>query len=75
MWYRRQVVDCVDGVQAGKPVAQIAQELGVHPSTVERRLREVREAAAVSAEAEQLSNPCPLSGPNEGLGPSPPLYL
>lgn len=73
--YRRQVVEIVDGIEAGQSVAQIAQGLGVHPRTVERRLVDVRKAAAVSVEAEQLSGPCPPAGQNDGLGPDPPLYL
>jgi predicted ArsR family transcriptional regulator len=52
---RRQVVEIVNGVEAGQSVAQIAQELGVHASRVERRLADVRKAAAVSVEAEQLN--------------------
>jgi hypothetical protein len=73
--YRRQVVQIVDGIEAGQSVTQIAQELGVHASTVERRLVDVRKAAAVSLEAEQLSGPCPPAGQNDGLGPDPPLDL
>jgi hypothetical protein len=73
--YRRQVVEIVDGIEAGQTVAQIALGLGVHPRTVERRLVDIRKAAAVSAEAEQLSGPCPPAGQNDGLGPEPPLYL
>lgn len=55
------MVEIVNGVEAGQSVAQIAQELGVHAPTVERRLADVRKAAAVSVEAEQLSSSCPLA--------------
>jgi hypothetical protein len=73
--YRQQVTEIVDRVEAGQSAARIAQELGVSPSTVERRLAEVRKGALVSVEAEQLSNPCPSSGPNDGLGTNIPLDL
>jgi DNA-directed RNA polymerase specialized sigma24 family protein len=54
--YRAQVAEIVDRVEAEQSVAQIAEEMGIHPSTVERRLRDVRNAAVASAEAEQLSS-------------------
>jgi DNA-binding NarL/FixJ family response regulator len=73
--YGSQVAAIVDRVEAGQSVAQIAQELVVHTSTVERRLRDVRKAAVASAEAEQLSGTCPLGGLNEGPGPNDPLYI
>jgi hypothetical protein len=71
--YRNQVAEIVDRVEAGQSVAQIAQEMVIHTSTVERRLRDIREAATVSDEVAQLSNPCPLPGLNEGRGPRTPV--
>jgi hypothetical protein len=68
--YRSQVVEVVDRIEADQSVAQIAEEMGIDTSTVERRLRDVRKAAAVAAEAEQLSGPCPPSELNEGPVPS-----
>jgi hypothetical protein len=68
--YRSHVVEIVDRVEADQSVAQIAEEMMIDTSTVERRLRDVRGAAAVAAEAEQLSSPCPPSELNEGRGPN-----
>jgi hypothetical protein len=73
--YRSQVAEIVDRAEARQSIAQIAEELAIDPSTVERRLREVRRAANVAAEAEQLSGPCPPGEQNEGLGPQTPLEL
>jgi DNA-directed RNA polymerase specialized sigma24 family protein len=49
------VAEIVDRVEARQSIAQIAEEMAIDPSTVERRLRDVRKAANVAAEAEQLS--------------------
>jgi hypothetical protein len=39
--YRSQVVEIVDRIEAGESVAQVAEELHVHPSTGKRRLADV----------------------------------
>lgn len=57
----------MDRIEAEQSVAQIAEDLGVDPSTVERRLRDGRKAAAVAAEAEHLSGMCPPSGLNDKM--------
>jgi len=44
-WYRRELVDIVNGVSAGRTVAEIASGLGISISTVENRLVDLREAA------------------------------
>jgi hypothetical protein len=61
-WERRELVDIANGVKAGKTVAEIADELGVSVSTIERRLTDLREAVCGQKSAS-------LSGLNEGLGP------
>src|ERR1700722_14345587 len=57
-WERRRLVEFVDGVRDGKSVSQIALEAKVSAATVERGLREVRNAR-IAAEAEQLAKPRP----------------
>ncbi len=74
-WHRRELIGIVNGVKAGMTVAQIARELGCSASTVEHRLAEIRNAAVVAAEAEQLAIPCPASGQNEGLGTNAPVKV
>jgi hypothetical protein len=73
--YRSQAAEIVDRVEAGQSVAQIAEEMAIDASTVVRRLRDVRKAAAVAAEAEQLSGSCPPSEPFDYVGPQTPLEL
>jgi hypothetical protein len=53
-WHRRQLVEIVDAIKAGKSAAQIAKEMGVGRATIDRRLAEIRNAR-VNAEAEQLA--------------------
>jgi hypothetical protein len=43
--HRAQVTEVVDRIEAGQAVALIAEEMGLSPSTVERRLADVREVA------------------------------
>jgi hypothetical protein len=73
-WERRRLVEFVDGVRAGKPVAQIALEAKVSAATVESGLREVRNAR-VAAEAEQLANPSPHNELNDGRGTKTPVLI
>jgi hypothetical protein len=73
--YHSQVAEIVDRVEAGQSIAQIAEAMAIDPSTVVRRLRDLRQAAAVAAEAEQLSDPCPPSEPFDYAGSLPPLEL
>jgi hypothetical protein len=53
-WHRRQLVEIVDGIKAGKSATQIAVDMGVGRATIDRRLAEVRNAR-VNAEAEELA--------------------
>jgi hypothetical protein len=73
-WERRRLVEFVDGVRAGKAVAQIALEAKVSATTVERGLREVRNAR-IAAEAEQLANPSPHNELNDGRGTNIPVLI
>jgi transposase len=73
-WERRRLVEFVDGVRAGKAVAQIALEAKVSAATVERGLREVRNAR-IAAEAEQLASPGPENKLNDGRGTKLPVLI
>jgi hypothetical protein len=73
-WERRRLVEFVDGVRAGRPVAHIALEANVSTATVERGLREVRNAR-VAAEAGELASPSPHNELNDGRGTNIPVSI
>lgn len=64
-WQRRQLVEIADGVQAGKTLAEVAQEVGVRLRTAERRVAYLKKAAA---EMEALTKACSECGQNGGGG-------
>lgn len=72
-WQRRQLVEIADRVKAGMSAAQTAYEVGVSTRTVERRLAEIREAAA-AAEMEALAKTCPQGGQSGGVEPESSFY-